>query len=359
MAGELAKVIIRGYELADENSQQGEPTAEFTAMFNPETFSVTNEIEYDDSQAESETGSEFKFKNITAREFSFDFVIDATGANVIKRGIEGEVEQFKRATGFKELEGFTGNERRSFYLTITWGSFNIRCVLKGMDINYSLFRPDGTPIRATISAKFNEYKTTDQQSRENPESVVNLTQVRDVFDQDQIGNLATKLYGDGSKYIDIAKANTLNNLKELANGTRLEFPPIDQLGGELSQQASSLVDQASQIVQGTLDVAQGKNQLVQSITDLAQSAAQQAESALSQAQSFGQLAQEEIEALVQQGEDFASQLGNQTNNLINPLLSQGQDAFNQLNGGLGANPLQSVQDEITDTFEDITQFFDF
>ena len=51
MTGELSKVIIRGYESPEENSQQGKVIGEYQAMFNPESFSVTNAFNYDESQA--------------------------------------------------------------------------------------------------------------------------------------------------------------------------------------------------------------------------------------------------------------------------------------------------------------------
>lgn len=369
MSGELAKVIIRGFESPEENEQQGEVVREYQAMFNPESFAVNNAFKYDESQAESDTGAEFKFQNIAPREFSFDFVVDSTGASGTKLDIEEEVEKFKNATGFKEAAGFVGKERRSFYLTITWGSFNIRCITKTIDVKYTLFRPDGTPIRATISATFGEYKTPLQQARENPESILNLTQVRDVLDQDNLTNLAKKLYGDGKKYIDIAKANGIDNLKELVSGDRLEFPPVDQLASSLKEKAAPFIDQAQEIVQGAKKIAEGKDQVIQGVSQLAAKAQKEAEAAIAQAEAAVRGVQSQVEAeaqsLVRQGQQIASQVQTQAGQFVQEATAISERVFQEAQQArqsvqdAGEDILQSGREALEEGFDDITSFLDF
>ena len=223
MSNELARVIIRSYETAEELLQQNQPRGTFEAMFNPDGFAVSNIFNFDDRQADAEIGSEQKFRNVRPREFSFDFLVDGTGASGEQLEVDDAIDRFKNVTGF------TRSERRPFYLTLSWGTFTIRCVLKGMDVNYTLLRSNGSPVRAVIKATFSEYKTPKQQERENPLSVSTaLTQIRNVFEGDNLPNLAQRIYGDANRYLDIASENGLNNVRELLSGDRLEFPPIDQ-----------------------------------------------------------------------------------------------------------------------------------
>ncbi|MEM6696897.1 MAG: hypothetical protein AAF806_08175 [Bacteroidota bacterium] len=236
MSNELTKLIIRGYEKADEQSQQNAPVAEFVVMFNPENFSVGKAMEFDDAQADGETGSEQKFKSVAPREFSYEFLIDGTKASGVLVDVVEQVELFKKTTGFE------GKQRRPLFLTISFGTFTIRCVLKKMEVKYTLFRNDGKPVRGVIAATFAEYKTPEQQLKENPEIVSKITRLVEVKDGLTLDALANKSYGEGGKLIELAKANGLNSLKSLGDDLqRLEVPSTD----ELKRQASNLANQTA------------------------------------------------------------------------------------------------------------------
>lgn len=235
MSAELTTLVIRGYEKPEELSQQNKPVAEFQAMFNPENFSVANIFEYDDQQADGETGSEQKPKSIAPREFAFEFLIDGTGASGVKKDVDEEIVKFKKTTGFE------GKERRPLYLSITMGTFTIRCVLKQMEVKYTLFRNDGKPVRGVISANFSEFKPPEQQIRENPSLASKLTRLLNTNPSDTLDLIAHKSYGDSDKLIELAKQNGLNSLKSVASGERFEIPPIDRL----ENQATSTATQAA------------------------------------------------------------------------------------------------------------------
>ena len=301
MSSELSNVIIRSYETPEELIQQSRPRGTFEAMFNPGRFAVSNIFNFDDRQSDAEIGSEQKFRSIRPKEFNFDFLIDGTGATGETIEVEDRIEEFKDVTGF------TRNERRPFYLTLSWGFFTIRCVLKGMNVNYTLFKPNGTPVRAIIKASFAEYKTPAQQERENPLAISTaLTQIRDVFDGDNLSNLAQKIYGDATRYLDIASENGLNNVRELLSGDRLEFPPIDQLIPDSLLQAGQ--DAFQQLASGVLD--QGTSLLGR---------------ALSQAADL-------LGGVVPQGEAILQQAVNQGTAFLSGTAGQG---INQLSGALG------------------------
>jgi len=233
MSSELAKVIFRGYEKPEELEQQNEAKGEFSAMFNPEGFSVSNEFVFDDAQADGEIGAEQKPKTIAPKEFSFDLLIDGTGASGEKVDVVKEVNQFRIVTGF------AGKEKRPFYLSITWGTFTIRCVLKKMEVKYSLFRNDGTPVRATIVAQLSEYKTPEQQLRENPSIAARVTKLVRFIGQESLDLLAHKNYGEDNVLAEFARENGLNSLKQLANGERLTLPSKDTLKKKVGEVAKN------------------------------------------------------------------------------------------------------------------------
>ena len=224
MSGKIAKLMIRGYENSAEFTQQNKPVAEFEAMFNSESFNVNNCFKFDDSQADSETGAEQKFKLVKPREFSFEFLTDATGAAGETRDVDEQFAQFKKVTGF------SGKVHRPHFLSMTWGTFSIRCVLKKVEYKRTLFSNEAKPVRGVIMATFSEYKTPKQQEAENPGWKSRLLKLVTNIGVESLAMIAYQNYGDVDKYLDIAQRNGLNSLKEIPQVDRLELPAVDALG---------------------------------------------------------------------------------------------------------------------------------
>src|SRR5688572_20570631 len=115
-------------------------------------------MEYDSAQGSGTTNSRMNFKKVKPGDMSLTFFIDGTGANGTLIDVQKRVEQFQTVTGYN------GNIHRPNYLKIMWGTLQIkRCVLKSASIAYKLFKPDGVPLRAVITANFTD--NSDDQTR--------------------------------------------------------------------------------------------------------------------------------------------------------------------------------------------------
>ncbi|MEM7373500.1 MAG: hypothetical protein AAF587_33040 [Bacteroidota bacterium] len=240
MSGELTHLVFRAFESEEELSQQGNARAEFQAMFNPETFSIGNTFEFDDSQADGETGSEQKFKRIAPREFTFELLVDGTGASGVKKDVEEEIQQFKKLT---QLVG--NDERRPPYLTVTWGTINLRAVLKKFDIKYTLFSNNGKPVRVVLMLILAEYLTPAQQMSANPASSQSITSLTIPEAGSSLEMVARQKYGGSEQLIALAKENGLDSLKQGIEGQRLELPSKDSLTSLAQNEAQGLANQAS------------------------------------------------------------------------------------------------------------------
>ena len=143
----LEKLKIIGLRDSTESSI-AVPFAMYIAMFNPEKFSVSNQAEYKYDYRPGGTGSVQIFDKISPRSFSFEFLIDGTGASGEMKVVDAEIKLFKLTVGY------IGDTHHPAYLIINWGTFVVRCVLKSLTVNYTLFNPVGIPLRATINASF-------------------------------------------------------------------------------------------------------------------------------------------------------------------------------------------------------------
>jgi hypothetical protein len=220
MSGELEKLLIKAYTEADYS---GDPTGEFVAYVNPNEITLSYEMEYDEAQGSGTTGSRMEFKKVKPGDMSLTFFIDGTGANGVTVDVQEKIESFQTVTGYN------GEIHRPNYLKVAWGTLSVkRCVLKSASIAYKLFKPDGVPLRAVITANFSD--NSDDQTRvalaqdESPD----LTHARMFKAGDSLPMMCYRIYGSPDYYLDVARANNLDDFRNIPPGTRLLFPPLEK-----------------------------------------------------------------------------------------------------------------------------------
>jgi hypothetical protein len=219
--GILAKLTLLPFEYP-ETIQKGPPVGPpFIAQFNPETFTVANEFELGPKDpAHGDVGGEAKFKYVKPRTFSFEFLLDGTGAS-------GEtIDVLASIALFCATVGFDGKMHRPRFLVLSWGVFVYTCVLESFSINFKLFRPNGTPLRAVLSASFREH--TDETLKELQKNLASpdLMHAHQVKDGDQLWLVVQHAYNDARYYLQVAEKNRLDNLRHLSPGSTLYLPPI-------------------------------------------------------------------------------------------------------------------------------------
>ena len=198
----------------------GPPVRIYIAMFNPENFNVTQRVNYDQVQAPGLISTEPVFRNMQSQVFRFDFLVDGTGSSGEKR------EVFADILWFKYVVGYLGDIHRPHYLIINWGTFLARCVISHFDIRYDLFRQEGIPLRATISATFIEHIDSSLESRLANRSSPDLMHVKVVKEDDTLPLLTFEVYGDSSYYTEVARINNLDSFRDLPVGKEIYFPPL-------------------------------------------------------------------------------------------------------------------------------------
>jgi len=218
--GTLEKLLVRAYEQPDYS---GDPVSEFTAFVNPNEITLAYEMEYDSAQGSGTTGSRMNFNKVKPGDLTLTFFIDGTGATGTKIDVQRRVEEFQTVTGYN------GNIHRPNYLKVVWGTLQVkRCVLKSASIAYKLFKPDGVPLRAVITAVFTD--SCDDQTRvalaqdQSPD----LTHVRLVKAGDTLPALCSAIYGNPGLYLEVARANGIDNFRNLMPGIKIIFPPLEK-----------------------------------------------------------------------------------------------------------------------------------
>ena len=196
----------------------------FIAMFNPESFSIKDEIVWCKEPVVGKEGGKPNYKHTKPRVFTLEFVLDGTGVNTngIKIPVTAQVALFRAAT--TSLKGLV---HRPPYLMVQYGTFINTCVLNSSNITYTMFDMFGLPIRAKISATFTEKKTGLSEIL-GMFSSPDLTHQITVTDGDLLPLLTHKIYKNQHYYLQVAKVNKLKNFRKLRPGSTLKFPPVSK-----------------------------------------------------------------------------------------------------------------------------------
>ncbi len=232
MSGELTKLKIKGFK--DERFRQEIADGEFNTLLNPETYRIRYEISQNQQQAQGTSATAPRFNKTLPEDLELDFIFDRTGVikgyeDQLGEGIIGDIEKFKRI-----ILDYNGDQHKPNYLIISWGSLLFKGSLKDMDITYKLFKPDGTPIRATVRATFKGFIEDNLRvARENNNSP-DLTHIRMVHEGDTLPLMTFRIYGDSKYYLEVAKANKLVNFRKLIPGQQIFFPPVEKIAKKLT-----------------------------------------------------------------------------------------------------------------------------
>ncbi len=114
-------------------------------------------------------------------------------------------------------------------VSFQWGStWTFKAVITSLSERFTLFLPDGTPVRSTLNVTFQQVVDENWYPATNPTSGgVGGERVRTVNEGDTLAWIAYKEYGDTSLWRLIADANKLTQVRQLTPGMTLEIPNVE------------------------------------------------------------------------------------------------------------------------------------
>jgi hypothetical protein len=113
---------------------------------------------------------------------------------------------------------------------VSWGSLSFKAIVESVQQRFSLFSPNGVPLRATVAVTFREYKTLQQQLDElNPQSA-DHTKEHVVRAGETLSAIAAREYADPRLWRliadDPANRGKIPSPRRLRAGATLLIPPL-------------------------------------------------------------------------------------------------------------------------------------
>jgi nucleoid-associated protein YgaU len=212
MAQELAKAFVTPLEGRDKGKQ-------IQVLFNPTEYNVEFSARFQETAPPGLSNPILQFVNGNAQVLTMDLLFDTY--------TDGHGTNVTRATQpFTDLVAIDGTTHAPPRVKFTWGSFAFVAVVEKVSQRFTMFRSDGTPVRATLNVTFRQYKSIADQLRDPRRNSADKTKRRVLEAHDDIWLLAAREYGEPRFWRLIASANDIDDPRRIEPGQVLVLPPI-------------------------------------------------------------------------------------------------------------------------------------
>jgi hypothetical protein len=116
-----------------------------------------------------------------------------------------------------DISSNLGNQRRNEF----------QCIVENVKQKFTLFSPEGVPLRATLTVTLREYKTLDEQLKQLNLNSPDRTQSHVVQRGETLSSIAAQHDLKPGEWRHIADANEIEDPRRLTVGTFLTVPPFE------------------------------------------------------------------------------------------------------------------------------------
>lgn len=197
-------------------------------QFNPEEYTLSREVNYAQAAIPGLSAPILQFVNGNMQTLQMELFLDSyeehkVGSKTVNTAQSDVRALVKQVT---ELMAIDPSTHAPPVLLFTWGSLAFTCVLASCSQRYTMFLPDGIPVRARLTVSFNEYRNVELEAKEVKRETSDYARRHTVSQGETLSSIAGNEYGDPRLWRVIAIANRLQYARRLAPGTRLLLPSM-------------------------------------------------------------------------------------------------------------------------------------
>ena len=220
----ITKCVVQGGQVVERRNEA------FSVTINPADYKHTHSIDYTggeegDASPLGKAGATTRFNTVNAEKIAFSVVLDGTGVVPDAKGkpVGDQITALKRL-----VYDYDGETHEPNIVKLSWGKGLDGFIgrLTSLDIDYTLFHPDGAALRAKVGLSFVSYETPKEEAAAANRSSPDLSHLVVVRAGDTLPLLCQRVYQDPSRYLAVARHNDLDDFRTLTPGAELEFPPM-------------------------------------------------------------------------------------------------------------------------------------
>ncbi|MDB5898482.1 MAG: putative rane protein [Ramlibacter sp.] len=197
-------------------------------QFNPEEYVLQRDINYAQAAVPGLSAPILQFMHGTLQTLQMELFLDAyeqhkAGSATVNTAQSDVRLLTRRITDLMAIQPAT---HAPPVLLFTWGSLAFTCVLASCTQRFTMFLPEGIPVRARLSVTFNEYRNTDLEAKEIKRETSNYPKRHVVTQGESLSSISAAEYADPRLWRVIAIANRLQAARKLPAGLKLLLPNL-------------------------------------------------------------------------------------------------------------------------------------
>ena len=196
-------------------------------FFNPSEYTVQKKVNWTETKGRGLDLPQLQFDSGGFRSVSMSLVFDTYESGVDVRQKTKQVAQLAEVKEGKD---------RPPLCTVFWGGDGVpftglpfQGVVESLTQKYTLFSPDGTPVRATVEIQFKAVESPEKQLQRTKRKTGSPLQAKSrvIRQGDSLWGIAAEEYGSAAKWRSIAQANGIVNPRRLEPGQTILVPSIE------------------------------------------------------------------------------------------------------------------------------------
>lgn len=200
-------------------------------LFNPKELSVEKSNQFAEVNIPGLSSPIFQFVRGNARSVTMDLFFDTYEQGTDVRLFTDRITGWDAGITFsnlpktaKGLMDIDSDLHAPPICIFIWGAFMFQCIIERVTKRFTMFLPEGIPVRATLNVTLKEYREVDVQVKEIALQSADLTKKWRVTHGDSLWYIAFKEYGNSEDWRLIANANNIDNPRILYPGQELIIP---------------------------------------------------------------------------------------------------------------------------------------
>ncbi len=200
-------------------------------LFNPKELSVEKSNQFAEVNIPGLPSPVFQFVRGNARSVTMDLFFDTYELGTDVRIFTDRITGWDAGSMFsklpdaaKGLMDIDSDLHAPPICLFIWGAFIFQCIIERVSKRFTMFVPEGFPVRATLSVTLKEYREVDVQVKEISLQSSDLTNRWTVRQGDSLWSIAAREYGSPEDWRLIAEKNGIDNPRMLTPGRELVIP---------------------------------------------------------------------------------------------------------------------------------------
>lgn len=195
-------------------------------LFNPEEYSLKRDVNYAQAAVLGGSAPIIQFVNGGLQTLEMELLLDTYEAHQGTGSAPAHSDVRALSSKVTDLMNVDASTHAPPVLLFNWSSLTFTCVLAETTQQFLMFLPDGTPVRARLRVRFDEFRNADLEAKEVKRETANYTKLYLVAQGQTLSGIAAEEYDDATLWRPIAIRNAIDVPSAIAVGDRLVIPAL-------------------------------------------------------------------------------------------------------------------------------------